>query len=107
MTIRILPALVLVWWVAGCTWVELAPEAKDVALLGSEAEAQGCERVGQTIVSLRDRVAGIERSPEKVREELRTLARNSAAKDLKGNAILPISEVSEGRQTFAVYRCAN
>lgn len=90
---------------AGCTWVELKPEAKDVTVLASEAEAQDCNRVGQTTVSLMDKVAGIQRNPEKVQQELQTLARNSAASDLGGNAVLPVTGVEEGRQTFAVYRC--
>ena len=92
--------------VSGCSWVSLTPEAESVKLLASEAEARDCEQVGKTTVSLVDRVAGIERNPEKVRSELTTLARNSAAQDLDANAVMPISEVEAGRQTFAVYRCS-
>ena len=90
---------------SGCAWVSLAPEAKDVRVLESEAQAQACERVGQTTVSLLDKVAGIQRNPEQVQSELVTLARNSAAGDLGGNAVLPVSKVEAGRQTFAVFRC--
>ncbi len=90
---------------SGCTWVEPTTAAADVRVLADVRHAEGCERVGQTTVSVADRVAGIQRSAAKVREELRTLARNSAAADLKGNAIVAVTEVQEGRQTFAVYRC--
>ncbi|SCZ64230.1 protein of unknown function [Thiohalomonas denitrificans] len=90
---------------SGCSWVSLTPEAEEVRLLTSEAEARDCEAVGKTTVSLMDRVAGIKRSAEKVRKELITLARNSAAQDLEANAVMPISEIESGRQTFAVYRC--
>ncbi len=98
--------LLAVALLAGCSWVSLTPEAKDVRLLASKAEARDCERIGKTTVSLVDKIAGLERNPEKVRSELATLARNSAAQDLEGNAVMPISKVEQGRQTFAVYRCS-
>ncbi|WP_303902299.1 DUF4156 domain-containing protein [Thiohalomonas denitrificans] len=90
---------------SGCSWVSLTPEAEEVRLLTSEVEAEECEQVGKTTVSLMDRVAGIERSAAKVQSELVTLARNSAAQDLEANAVMPISKIESGRQTFAVYRC--
>lgn len=100
-----IPATLATVLLSGCAWITLAPEAKDVRVLESEAQAQACQRMGQTTVSLLDRLAGIPRNPEQVRSELITLARNSAARDLGGNAILPVSEVEEGRQIFVVFRC--
>lgn len=86
-----------------CTWVELTPEGEKVVVL-SESEVAGCKRVGQTVVMLRDSVAGFKRSPEKVRQELNTLARNSAV-EIGGDAVVAQGEPEDGRQTFSVYDC--
>lgn len=87
----------------GCTWVELSPQGEKVVVLTAE-EVAHCKRVGDTTVSLLDRVAGIPRDREKVQTELATLARNSAAK-IGGDAVVPITEPEGGEQRFAVYRC--
>ncbi len=87
----------------GCTWVELTSQGEKVRVLGAE-EVTKCQRVGQTTVSLLDKLAGIERNPEQVQEELNRLARNSAV-DLDGDTVVPASAVENGKQTFTVYRC--
>ncbi|NIO40505.1 MAG: hypothetical protein GTO41_10155, partial [Burkholderiales bacterium] len=45
------------------------------------------------------------RDPQKVKQELIDLARNSAAADFQGDTIVPITEIEDGQQTFAVYKC--
>lgn len=89
--------------VAGCTWVKPEPGAEQVRVLEGGGTA-GCERLGQTTASVRDRVAAVQRRAVTVEEELATLARNSAL-ELGGDAIVPISPVEDGQRTFAVYRC--
>jgi hypothetical protein len=86
-----------------CTWVQPDPGAAAIALLEPQ-EALGCQRLGQTTVSVRDRVAGVQRSPSQVTEELRTLARNSAI-DLGGNAIVEEEMVDTSKQRFGIYSC--
>ncbi|MFH7325976.1 DUF4156 domain-containing protein [Desulfurivibrio sp. C05AmB] len=86
-----------------CTWVKPTVQGEKVRVLTAE-EVVKCERVGQTTVSLLARVAGIERSPRKVQEELNVLARNSAA-DVGGDTVVPMGPVEDGKQTFAIYRC--
>lgn len=93
----------VVLMLGGCTWVELSPEGEKVVVL-TEAEVAQCKKVGQTVVMLRDSVAGFKRSPEKVQHELNTLARNSA-QEIGGDAVVPIGEPEDGKQTFAVYDC--
>lgn len=88
---------------SACTWVDLSPEGEKVVVLTEEEVAQ-CEKVGQTVVMLRDSVAGFKRSDEKVRKELNTLARNSAS-EIGGDAVVPVGEPENGRQTFGVYDC--
>lgn len=90
---------------AGCKWVDLKPGAGDVKLVERSATA-GCQRLGTTTVSVRDRVAAVQRSPSKVAEELANLARNSAV-DMKGDTIAAESPVRDGERTFGVYRCVS
>jgi len=88
-----------------CTWVKPETGADAVALRTAD-EVMGCERVSQTTVSVRDRVAGVQRSASKVQEELDTLARNSAI-DVGGNAIVSEERIEEGKQRYGIYRCSS
>lgn len=89
--------------VAGCTWVDLTEGAKSVTVVSAVNE--NCERLGSTTSRTKAEVASVERSPEKVSEELTTLARNAAAR-MGGDTISADSEVnSRGEQTFGIYRC--
>lgn len=88
-----------------CTWVDLSPEGEKVRVL-SASEVTSCKKLGKTTVSLKDQIAGFDRSEEKVQKELQALARNSAV-DLKGDTVVPASDIKKGKQTFNVYRCVN
>ena len=88
---------------AACTWVKPTVQGEKVRVLTAE-EVVKCERVGKTTVSLLARVAGVERNPRKVRDELKVLARNSAA-EVGGDTVVPMGPVGDGKQTFAIYRC--
>jgi hypothetical protein len=89
-----------------CSWVELTPEGGKTRVL-SAAEVTTCKKLGVTTSSVKAAVAGVERAPERVREELEDLARNSAAADLKGDTIVPVGKPRDGKQVFEVYRCIN
>ena len=97
--------LLLALSLTACTWVKLTPEGEKVRLL-STSEVKSCKKMGKTTVSLKDKIAGFERDREKVQKELEALARNSAI-DLKGDTIVPASEIKDGKQVFDVYRCIN
>lgn len=86
-----------------CTWVKLTPEGENVAVL-TAADVASCTRTGTTTVSVLDKTI-IDRNPEKVALELRTLARNRATD--RGDTIVPASEVEDGEQMFIIYRCRN
>ncbi len=90
---------------AGCTWVKTTPEGEKVRVLDPQ-EVTSCKRVGKTIATGKARVAGIERNRRKVADELRTLARNSAA-EIGGDTVVPAAEIDGDSQVFAVYRCIN
>lgn|SRR5690554_5262834 len=86
----------------GCTWVKLSPEGENVAVLTAD-DVTNCMRIGDTTASVVDRI-GIQRSDEKVEEELKTLARNSAA--MRGaDTIVPATPVQDGVRTYDIYRC--
>lgn len=86
-----------------CSWVDLSAQGEKVEVMNQD-QAAGCERVGQTTSQVVDEVGFLDRSPEKQQEELITLARNEAA-TMGGNAVVPATQVTEGRQRFIVYRC--
>lgn len=87
----------------GCTWVAPDSAGSRVAVVYDGPPA-GCTRVGEISTSVAFRVAGIERSRTKVRDELESLARNEAV-SLGADTIQPITEPFEGSQRFAAWRC--
>lgn len=88
---------------SACTWVETTDSGQQVRL-ATQNQVAKCKKVGKTTVSVVDKVGFISRSDEKVAEELQTLARNSAA-EMDGDTIVESSAISEGEQSFDVYRC--
>ena len=87
----------------GCSWVPLSPEAESVVAVSGDQVA-ACRKIGESRVSVRDRVAAIQRSPGTVREELEGLARNEAAR-LGGDRLVALGPVNDGARTYAVYDC--
>ena len=89
--------------VSACAWVKLTPGGEKVRVLDA-SEISTCEVLGNSTVSLLAKVAGINRNEEQVTKELSMLARNAAA-EMGGDTVVPISEVKEGKRSFAVYKC--
>ena len=90
---------------AGCTWVPLTPEATDIRVAPTKSAVADCEHVGDIRAQTRSRIGFVSRSPEKVAEELESLARNDAV-ELGANVILAQgSPTLEGAQRFRAYRC--
>jgi len=87
----------------GCTWVPLAEEGAQVQVRTAD-QVQGCEPKGRVTAVVKHKIGGIMRSEEKVREELRTMARNEAAR-MASNALTAETEPTDGRQVFLIYRC--
>jgi len=86
-----------------CTWVKLTEEGEKTRVL-STTEVTSCKKLGKTTVSSKATIAGMERDPEKLQQELETLARNSAP-DLNGDTVVPVGNPVNGKQVFEVYRC--
>lgn len=88
-----------------CTWVELTPEGNKVRVLG-KSEVSSCKHLGSTTVSVKATLVGADRVEAKVKEELEILARN-AASDLRGDTVVAVTAIKDGKQTYSVYRCVN
>lgn len=88
---------------SACTWVKLTPEGENVRVLTAQ-EAENCKKVARTTHSLKADVMGIDRKKEKVKTELETLARN-AAPEYEANAVMPATEIEDGKQSFDVFKC--
>ena len=95
-------SLVLVSLASGCSFVKLTREGENVAVL-QLSEVANCEQVASTTVSVVNKVV-VNRSPQTVATELRTLARNHAA-SRGGDAIVATSNVANGEQSYNIYRC--
>jgi hypothetical protein len=102
-SITIFVVVIAIMTTAGCTWVKPESGAEQVRVLSAE-QVSGCQRLGQTTTSVRDRVGGVQRKPGKVADELATLARNSAF-EMGGDTIVADSPVRDGQQRFIIYRC--
>ena len=89
---------------SACTWVHLAPAAKNVRVIPGGATPAGCEKRGEVSVSVKDSVAFYERNTLRVRDELETLARNEAP-GIQANAVQPLGDPVDGGQRFAAYYC--
>jgi hypothetical protein len=86
-----------------CSFVEIRPEAEDILVL-DKGRVADCERLGRTRVSVAPAVGFIKRSEDAVREDLKVLARNSAA-EMGGDTVNAETQVNDGKQTFAIYDC--
>jgi hypothetical protein len=89
-------------FVAGCTWVHMAPGASKVRVV--DGTPTGCEKRGEVEVSVKDSVAFYERNRLKVRDELETLARNEAP-GLGADTVQPVAPPVSGEQRYIAWRC--
>jgi hypothetical protein len=102
--IAVVAALLLVSLLpAGCTWVELNAQAKEVTLIDAAAAGQ-CQLLGVADSMSADHIGVLNRKKSKVALELLTLAQNSAA-DMGGNAVSEMAPMAAGKQSFNVYLC--
>ena len=87
---------------SACSFVKLTPAGENVAVVRL-GEVANCTNTGSsTTVEVLSKVV-INRSPDKVALELRIQARNAAAD--RGDTIVAMTPVTDGKQTFNIYRC--
>lgn len=89
--------------ITACSWIDLTAKGEKVRVLDAN-EVTRCRVLGQTTASVTDTVAGLKRKEHIIKENLETLARNSAS-EMGGDTIVPMSKIENGKQTFRVYKC--
>ncbi len=89
---------------SACSSLKLTEGGEKVRVL-DPSEISTCKNMGRTNTSVTARVV-IERPADTVAKELRTVARNSAAR-MGGDTIVPLTVIENGQQTFVVYKCIN
>ena len=87
-----------------CTWVKVTSKGEGVRLVQSARAVELCNRLGKVSTKVESKIL-FSRDSEKVEGELADLARNEAAL-MRGDTIVPISEINDGRRSFDVYRYA-
>jgi hypothetical protein len=87
-----------------CSFVQMAPGAAEVRVVGAGQLPAGCEKRGEVEVSVKDRLGPYERDDMRVRDELETLARNEAP-SLAADTIQPKGPPADGAQRFLAFRC--
>lgn len=88
----------------GTTWVNLTSAGRLVSVATPE-QVRSCTRVGSSTTNALSEFAFMERGSAKLQQELIDLARNEAG-DMGGDRIVVETPITDGRQTFGVYRCS-
>ncbi|MBR9913149.1 MAG: DUF4156 domain-containing protein [Gammaproteobacteria bacterium] len=100
---KLVSTLLVTAMITGCSWVKVAPEARDIPLK-TMAEVGQCKYLGTATGKTKAKVTVISRNDKKVAKEVLDLARNEAL-SMSGNTLVAKGDLVDGRQTFAVYRC--
>ena len=103
---KLLCILLLLPVVSACTWVKMAPGAKEVRVVRADQDLSACTKRGEVSVSVKDRLGPYERNDLRVRDELETLARNEAP-GLGADTVQPKNQPTDGEQRFLAFRCGN
>ena len=88
-----------------CTFVKMAPGADQVQVVAQGRSMSACEKRGEIVVSVKDRLGPYERDEMRVLDELETLARNEAP-GLGADTVQPANRPDDGEQRFLAFRCA-
>lgn len=103
---KILITTAILGLLSACTWVQLTTGGEAVQVLTvAQLNNRNCQLLGRASSTTLDRVVVVDRSDERQQRELLILARNEAA-NMGGNAIVPQTNVANGRQQFNVYSCS-
>ena len=89
--------------ISGCASVKLTPGGEKVRILEPN-EVSTCKKLGKTSNSVTAKVVIMKRPPETIEGELMIMGRNSAS-DLGGDTIVPLTVVTDGKQSFNIYKC--
>jgi hypothetical protein len=85
------------------TWVNVTSEGRLVEV-ATPAQVSACTRLGSSTTNALSEIVFVDRGTRKLQQELIDLARNEAG-DMGGNRIVVETPITDGRQSFGVYRC--
>ncbi len=102
-TTRYLIMILIIALFSGCTWVKKTPEAAQIRIVPADRVGD-CTSLGGITASTVDHISVINRSAEKVKSEIETIAQQEAVV-IGADTIVATSRIVEGRQSFAAYRC--
>ncbi len=88
---------------SACTWVNPIAGASAVTLV-KPSHVVNCQSIGTTTSQVANKIGFVNRSDDKVTEELLTLAKNSAV-EMGGDTLVLEGEPSDGSQKYRVYKC--
>jgi hypothetical protein len=88
-----------------CTFVKMGPGADRVRVLRADQDTTACEKRGEIVVSVKDRLGPYERNEIRVIDELETLARNEAP-GLGADTVQPLGPPKDGEQRWRALRCS-
>ncbi len=103
--IKTITTAAIVLSLSACSWVQVTTSGQAVRLVQTKNDVSSCKELGSTTASVMSKFF-ITRNHDKVARELADLARNTAA-EMKGDTIVPISLIDDGKRTFGVYQCVN
>jgi len=89
--------------VSACSFVKVSDDGKSVELQPDMAAVSGCQDMGIATAQVMSKII-FKREKESMAKELADLARNQAA-EMGGDTIVPTSEIVDGKQRFAVFKC--
>ena len=90
-------------FISSCASVKLSSGGEKVRVLAPN-EISTCKLLGKTSNSVTDKVVVMKRPIETIEGELMTMGRNSAS-DMGGDTIVPLTVVTDGKQSFNIYKC--
>ena len=88
-----------------CTFVKMGPGADRVRVLRVDQDSTACEKRGEIVVSVKDRLGPYERNEIRIIDELETLARNEAP-GLSADTVQPLGPPKDGEQRWRALRCS-
>ncbi len=88
--------------ISSCATIKLSSGGEKVRILAPN-EVSTCKLLGKTSNSVTAKVV-VKRPIETIKKELMIMGRNSAS-DLGGDTIVPLTVVTDGKQSFNIYKC--
>ncbi len=101
---NVVSAALIAGLIPACTWVPLETHGATVEVAAVDQNLRSCQKLGETTVSVKNKVWIYQRNRNKIEQELENLARNEAA-ERNADTIQAITPVNNGERMFGIYAC--